>query len=151
MGSRYSALFISDKLIEVPDAMLERDFIAQRLGSEKSHYRTRIWPLEPLVTYFESAAFEEFHIGTIQKRECIVLTSKEILDQDDLKELEEKPVKGSSKAIEYDDRDDPKIIPARELLSDCNRLLNQTHLDVRSEDSPLLMSQSLKLTASVFE
>ena len=76
VGSRYNALFISDKIIEVLDAMLERGFIAQRLGSEQSRYRTRIWPLEPLVTYFESAAFEEFHIGTTQKRECVVLNSK---------------------------------------------------------------------------
>ena len=141
VGSRYNALFISDKIIEVLDAMLERGFIAQRLGSEESRYRTRIWPLEPLVTYFESAAFEEFHIGTTQKRECIVLNSKEILDQDDLEELEEKPVKGSSSAIEYDERDDPKIIPARELLNDYNRLLNQTHLDVGSQEKPLVVTR----------
>ena len=58
---------------------------------------------------------------------------QEILDQDDLEELEEKSVKGSSTAIEYDDGDDPEIIPARELLNDYNRLLNQTHLDVGSQ------------------
>ena len=59
-------------------------------------------------------------MGTAQNRECIVLNSKEILDEDDLAELDEKPKKGSAKSLQYDDKDDPRIVPARELLRDYN-------------------------------
>ena len=140
VDSRYNALYISDKIIDVMNALLELGFIDHRLGSEVSGYRTRIWPLEPLIDYFHKAAFDEFVIGTAQERECIVLNNKEILNQDDLDELDAKPSKGASKAIEYHDNDDPRIIPARELLRDYNKLLNQTHLDVGSQEHPTVTS-----------
>ena len=60
-----------------------------------------IWPLEPLIDHFHKAAFDEFVIGTAQNRECIILNNKEILNQDDLDELDAKPLKGTSKSIEY--------------------------------------------------
>ena len=140
VDSRYNALYISDKIIDVMNALLELGFIDHRLGSEVSGYRTRIWPLEPLIDYFHKAAFDEFVIGTAQERECIVLNNKEILNQDDLDELDAKPSKGASRAIEYHDNDDPRIIPARELLRDYNKLLNQTHLDVGSQEYPTVTS-----------
>jgi hypothetical protein len=140
VDSRYNALYISDKIIDVMNALLELGFIDHRLGSEVSGYRTRIWPLEPLIDYFHKATFDEFVIGTAQNRECIILNNKEILNQDDLDELDAKPLKGTSKAIEYQDSDDPRIIPARELLKDYNKLLNQTHLDVGSQEQPTVTS-----------
>ena len=112
VDSRYNALYISDKIIDVMNALLELGFIDHRLGSEVSGYRTRIWPLEPLIDYFHKAAFDEFLIGTAQERECIVLNNKEILNQDDLDELDANP-QGTSRAVEYHDNDDPRIIPAR--------------------------------------
>lgn len=141
VDSRYNALYISDKIIDVMNALLELGFIDHRLGSEVSGYRTRIWPLEPLIDYFHKAAFDEFVIGTAQNRECIVLNSKEILDEDDLAELDEKPKKGSAKPLQYDDSDDHRIVPARELLRDYNQLLNNTHLDVGSEERPVVVSE----------
>ena len=141
VDDRYNALFISDKIIDVMDAMLEMDFIDQLLGSEQSGHRTRIWALPPLQEYFTKAAFSEFLVGTAQNRECIVLNSKEILDEYDLAEQEEKSKKSSAKSLQYDDDDDPRIVPARELLKDYNRLLNSTHLDLGSEERPVVVSQ----------
>ena len=62
------------------------------------------------------------------------------MNQDDLDELDAKPSKGASRAVEYHDNDDPRIIPARELLRDYNKLLNQTHLDVGSQEHPTVTS-----------
>ena len=141
VNDRYNALFISDKIIDVMDAMLELGFIDHLLGSEDSGYRTRIWALPPLQEYFTKAAFSEFLIGAAQNRECIVLNSKEILDEDDLAELDEKSKKTSAKSLQYDDADDPQIVPARELLRDYNQLLNNTHLDIGSEEIPVVVSE----------
>ena len=55
VNDRYNALFISDKIIDVMDVMLELGFIHQLLGSEDSGYRTRIWALPPLQEYFRKA------------------------------------------------------------------------------------------------
>ena len=141
VDDRYNALHISKKIIEVIDVMLELGFIDQLLGSEDSGHRTRIWALPALQEYFRKAAFSEFLIDTAQNRECIVLNSKEILDEDDLAELDEKSKKTSAKSLQYDDKDDPRIVPARELLRDYNRLLNNTHLDLGSEERPVVVSQ----------
>ena len=141
VNDRYNALYISDKIIDVMNAMLELGFIDQLLGSEDSGYRTRVWALPPLQEYFRKAAFSEFLVGTAQNRECIVLNSKEILDEDDLAEQEEKSKKSSAKSLQYDDDDDPRIVPARELLKDYNRLLNNTHLDLGYEERPVVVSQ----------
>lgn len=141
VNDRYNALHISKKIIDVMDVMLELGFIGQLLGSEQSGQRTRIWALPPLQEYFRKAAFSEFLFGTAQNRECIVLNSKEILDEDDLAELDEKAKKGSAKSLQYKDKDDPRIVPARELLKDYNQLLNNTHLDVGSKELPVVVSE----------
>ncbi|MDB2557124.1 hypothetical protein N9X77_04060 [Luminiphilus sp.] len=141
VDDRYNALHISKKIIEVIDVMLELGFIDQLLGSEDSGHRTRIWALPALQEYFRKAAFSEFLIDTAQNRECIVLNSRQILDEDDLAEQEEKSKKSSAKSIQYDDSDDPRIVPARELLRDYNQLLNNTHLDVGSQERPVVVSK----------
>ena len=141
VNDRFNALHISKKIIDVMDAMLELGFIGQLLGSEQSGRRTRIWALPPLQEYFRKAAFSEFLVGTAQNRECIVLNSKEILDEYDLAELDEKSKKTSAKSLQYDDDDDPRIVPARVLLRDYNELLNNTHLDVGSEQVPVVVSE----------
>ena len=141
VDDRYNALHISDQIINVMNTLLELGFIDQLLGSEDSGYRTRIWALPSLQEYFRKAAFSEFLLGTAQNRECIVLNSKEILDEDDLAELDDKPKKDSSKSLQYDDSDDPRIVPARELLRDYNKLLNNTHLDVGSAEKPVVVSE----------
>jgi hypothetical protein len=102
VNDRYNALHISKKIIDVMDVMLELGFIGQLLGSEQSGQRTRIWALAPLQEYFRKAAFSEFLVGTAQNRECIVLNSKEILDEDDLAQLDEKAKKGSLTELRFD-------------------------------------------------
>ena len=77
------------------NALLELGFIDHRLGSKVSGYRTRIWPLEPLIDYFHKAAFDEFVIGTAQERE-VHHSQQQDIEQDDLDELDAKPSKGVS-------------------------------------------------------
>ena len=136
VGSRYNLLNISKKIIDVVDALLELGFIEQKLGTEGSGKVTRIWPLEPLVGYFKTAAFSEFLIDVHENKECIVLTSK-VTSFDD----EEKEIK-STVEMEYEEKEVPFDIAAiREDLRAYNALLRQTQIDIGSEQSSLVTRQ----------
>lgn len=123
VGSRYNKLSISKEIIKVADALLERGFIDQKLGSEAAKKITRIWPLEPLVDYFKTAAFSEYLIDTHKDKECIIL-------------------KRDGDEVEYEDKDAPfDLTEARELLQEYNALLRKTHIDIGSQESPVVQSE----------
>lgn len=134
--SRYNKLHISKVIKRVSDAMLEQGFIDQKIGTEGSKKVTRIWPLDPLIAYFRTAVFSEFHIDVHEDKECIVLKDKVIETDADDKEIE------SSVELEYMDEDVPfDVHTARELLQSYNRLLRFTQVDIASSDSPLIVSE----------
>lgn len=123
VGSRYNKLSISKEIIKVADALLEQGFIDQKLGSEAAGKITRIWPLEPLVDYFRTAAFPEFLIDIHRDTECIVLRKED-------------------NELEYEDEDAPfDIGEARLLLQEYNALLRRTQVDISSLEEPLVTSQ----------
>jgi len=134
--SRYNKLHISKIIKRVSDAMLEQGFIDQKIGTEGNRRVTRIWPLDPLIAYFKTAAFSEFHIDAHEDKECIVLKDKVIATDADEKEIQ------SSVQLEYKDEDAPfDIQTARELLKSYNSLLRLTQVDIASSDSPLVTSE----------
>ena len=146
VGSRYNNLHISKKLIEILDALLEQGFIEQKIGTEGSKKVTRIWPLDPLIAYFRTAAFSEFHIDVHKDKECIVLKDKVIATDTDEKEIE------SSVELEYKDEDVPfDINTARELLKSYNSLLRLTQVDIASKDSPLVTSEHFNRKSKRYE
>ena len=134
--SRYNKLHISKIIKKVSDAMLEQGFINQKIGTEGNRRVTRIWPLGPLIAYFRTAAFSEFHIDVHEDKECIVLKDKVIEKDNDEKEIQ------SSVELEYEDKDVPfDIHTAREFLKSYNSLLRLTQVDIASSDSPLVASE----------
>ena len=136
--SRYNALHISIKLVEVIDALLEQGFIGQHLGTEGAGKVTRIWPSEILIEYFKDAAFSEFMIGTHEKRETVILNSKEVVKGED---LEHSVRLKTAKPIPYEDSDDDRIESTRYLLKRYNALLARTHIDLGCEERPELITE----------
>ena len=137
-SSRYNSLHISYKLVEVIDALLEQGFIDQHLGTEGAGKVTRIWPLEPLIEQFKGAAFSEFMIGTHEKRETVILNSREVIKGED---LEHSVQLKTAKPIPYEDSDDRRIEPTRDLLRRYNALLARTHIDLGCEERPELLTE----------
>lgn len=131
--SRYNKLHISKIIKRVSDALLEQGFIDEKIGTEIRDRVTRIWPLEPLIDYFKTAAFSEFLIDVHAEKECIVLTNKVINFDADEKEIK------STVEVEYEDKKVPfDIAGLREDLRAYNALLRQTQIDIGSEQSPLV-------------
>ena len=144
--SRYNKLHISKIIKRVSDALLEQGFIDQKIGTEGNHRVTRIWPLNPLIAYFKTAAFSEFHVDVHEDKECIVLKDKVIATDADEKEIE------SSVELEYKDEDVPfDIHTARELLKSYNSLLRLTQVDIASKDSPLVTSEHFNRKSKRYE
>ena len=144
--SRYNKLHISKVIKRVSDAMLEQGFIDQKIGTEGSKKVTRIWALDPLIAYFRTAAFSEFHIDVHEDKECIVLKDKVIETDSDDKKIE------SSVELEYKDEDVPfDINTARELLKSYNSLLRLTQVDIASRDSPLVTSEHFNRKSKRYE
>jgi hypothetical protein len=144
--SRYNKLHISKIIKRVSDALLEQGFIDEKLGTEGSDRVTRIWALDPLIAYFRTAAFSEFHIDVHEDKECIVLKDKVIATDADEKEIE------SSVELEYKDEDVPfDVHTARELLQSYNKLLRLTQVDIASSDSPLVTSEHFNRKSKRYE
>ena len=144
--SRYNNLHISKVIKRVSDAMLEQGFIDQKIGTEGSKKVTRIWALDPLISYFRTAAFSEFHIDVHEDKECIVLKDKVIETDSDDKEIE------SSVELEYKDEDVPfDVHTARELLNSYNSTLRLTQVDIASSDSPLVTSEHFNRKSKRYE
>jgi hypothetical protein len=136
VDSRYNKLFISKDIKKVVDALLKQGFLDQKTGSEAAGKVTRIWPLEPLIEYFKTAGFPEFLIDIHLDKECIVLRDKAVEIGPDTKEI------SRNTEIEYIDRHVPfDIVTARERLQSYNALLRRTHIDLGSEETPVVSSE----------
>jgi len=118
--SRYNELNIKVSTIEIVHRLRDAGLIGFQKGYEGSSewrgYISRIWPLEPLIQMFESAAFGEFDIGYMEGRETIILRDADKID------------------IEYEDK--PHIRQMRMLVKDYNSLLQKTFIDIPSLDRP---------------
>ena len=104
---------------------------------------TRIWPLNPLVEYFKTAAFSEFLIDIHQDKECIVLNDKELTYDADV----ERTI-----SVEYEDSDAPFDLPkGRQQLQSYNALLRRTFVDIGSEEKPVVIREYFNRKTRRFE
>ena len=138
VNSRYNALHISYSLVAIMDVLKARDFIEDEPGDKVKRKVTRIWPSDSLIEYFKDAAFSEFMIETYEKRETVILNSKEVVKGEDL----DRSVRlKTAKPIPYEDTDDHRIMPTRDLLQRYNSLLANTHIDLGCEERPELITE----------
>ncbi|MDC1194515.1 hypothetical protein N8081_01060 [Pseudomonadota bacterium] len=120
--SRYNALNISHKIIDVVKRLHEIGFINLTNGFYDPTGRlsrvTRIWSSNELINNFKSAKFTNHHINHFADQEVIILR--------DL----------NKKDIPYND--DADIIRMRNILKGYNYLLKQTFIDIPELDKPII-------------
>ena len=117
--SRYNAIHISKKTIEVVDRLIEaglihwaKGFLYRNTGIGRE---TRIWPTETLKEKFKLARFGPLDISSHPYRECVVLSDTD-------------PETGETIEVEYEDNEQTNQM--RELLSFYNKLLSRTYIDI---------------------
>lgn len=123
-SSRYNALHISHKIIEIVHTLHKEKLIGFKKGSEWSGKVSRIWANKKLIKLFEQAKFGLEDVQPTPERECIILRNKD------------------KKDIEYEDTD--YIHQMRENLRDYNELLHRTFIDIPSLDKPIIQKKGDK-------
>ena len=117
-SSRYNALHISYKLIEIVHELTAAKLIGFREGSEWSGKVSRIWPLRKLIKLFEQAKYVLEDIQPTPDRECIILRDRKKND------------------IEYEDTTNTHRM--RVNLRQYNELLADTFIDMPSLHNPVI-------------
>ena len=117
-SSRYNALHISYKLIEIVHKLRAAKLIGFKEGSEWSGKVSRIWPLKKLIKLFEQAKFGLEDIQPTPERECIILRNSQKND------------------IEYEDAATTHRMRAD--LRQYNELLADTFIDIPSLHKPVI-------------
>ena len=120
-SSRYNALHISYKLIDIVQTLHKVKLIGFKEGSEWSGKVSRIWPLKKLIKLFEQAKFGLEDIEPTPDRECIILRNSQKND------------------IEYEDNANTHRMRAN--LQRYNQLLADTFIDIPSLNTPIIKKQ----------
>ncbi len=128
--SRYNALHISFKIVEIVKIAERLGFLEIKKGSEISGKITRILPTPKLQKYFDSTKISLFYFQHHKNRETILLNKKNKA--------------GKSMPIEYDDKDFADIPKMRNELEAYNSLLSQSFIDIPTLEYPVIQSEKNK-------
>ena len=127
-NSRYNALFISPKIIEIINHAHAAGLIDKKTGSEQSGKTTRIRATALLATAFKQADLSLLEMTQeYPNKEVIVLNLKEYKDEKEI-----------TKAVEYLDTDYQPIGDMRQELQQYNALLWRTHIDIATRQKPFI-------------
>ena len=126
-GSRYSALNIATKTIDVVKTLLDDGFIYWAKGyrfEDTESKITRIWPTDKLIKLFKRASFDVLAIAPTPDTETIILRDAD------------------KQNIEYEDT--PTTIAMRKVIADYNALLERTYIDVANLTKPFIERKQKK-------
>ena len=129
-GSRYNALHISYKIVDVVHYLERLGLIHMYLGSEAAKRTTRIWPSEKLTTIFTKTEISPLMVRPHEDKEVIVLSGKEPDSAGNI------PTK--SKEIEYRDDEWSEIPRLRSEVQKYNELLRQSFIDIGHLEHPVI-------------
>ena len=120
--SRYNELHIGKTIIKIVEGLVSNKIIEIKDGFNDRvkgiGFQSRIWASDTLKTKFRKAKFNQFQIQSHSEREPIVLRDE------------------NKQPVEY--KDTETVSEMREVLSDYNNLLDQTHIDIYDLEKPLL-------------
>lgn len=123
-NSRYNKLFLSSKVIEICNALVELGLLWKRTGSEVSGLTSRFWSTKKLIQHFRKAKFNYLDIGRFSDQEVIILNRARNHEED------------QGKTLEYEDSDYPEIAQMRSDLVAYNELLHRSFIDIGCLDQP---------------
>lgn len=140
--SRYNGLHISKELIKVVDALVSvglldhHNFHHDRLYGGRNSKTSRYRSSNKLQARFSRLQDLVFDISYNDQREPIVLSDFETDESG--KAIKTTYGKKNRLLIEYEDNDDPSIVPWRQALNKYNELLARSHIDISSLDKPFV-------------
>jgi len=135
VGSRYNGLFISRKIVDVEELLVQAGYIEELRpfhndAPKSRNYTTRIRHTQALRKLFDKLTIDLHDIDTHANEECIILHDKFVDDPND----------DTIRKVEYNDDDLPEdevvlLNTLRSQLQAYNTLLKRTFIDIPSYTS----------------
>ena len=139
-SSRYNALHISQKMIEIVNELVDMKLIEKHTGSEFTKRVTRIWPTQKLIAHFVKAKFSLLQINSHQNQEVIILNKGDFETVDE-ETGEVNTVTRQSKPVEYKDEDFEDIPNMRKGINRYNELLRTSFIDIGHLEHPYVVQE----------
>jgi hypothetical protein len=126
--TRYNALYISAKIMEVINHAYLMGLIDKKTGSEQSGKTTRIRASAKLAEIFSKAELTLFDLTEEEpKQEVIILNKKEFRND-----------KERTVQVDYEDTDFKPIVEMRQQVQQYNALLWRTFIDIPTREEPCI-------------
>lgn len=164
VDSRYNALHISRKLVDIVDVLVTEEYLDyvrgsyDRQGGSQFNRTSRIRPTLKLLDQFSQLTIPYYEIDHYHQKETVILTDYETNEEGDYT----KP-NGRKKRLFIEYKDTPDTNEIRRNLTAYNDLLKQTYIDIYSLEEPYVfrtkkdgttqrikIDQSKKFTRRIF-
>jgi len=127
-NSRYNALFISAKMIDVVNQAYEAGLIDKKTGSESSGQTTRLRASAKLAAIFKETDLTLFDLTEEQPNQEVIILSKHDYINDKKKRIQ----------VDYEDTDFEPIVEMRQQVQQYNALLWRTFIDIPTREEPVI-------------
>lgn len=127
-NTRYNALFISAKIMDIINHAFLMGLIDKKTGSQQSAKVTRIRASEKLAAIFSKSELTLFDLTEEQPNQEVIILSKHDYINDKKKRIQ----------VDYEDTDFEPIVEMRQQVQEYNTLLWQTFIDIPTREEPVI-------------
>jgi len=127
-NTRYNALFISAKIMDIINHAFLMGLIDKKTGSQQSAKVTRIRASEKLAAIFSKSELTLFDLTKEQPNQEVIILSKHDYINDKKKRIQ----------VDYEDTDFEPIVEMRQQVQQYNALLWRTFIDIPTREEPVI-------------
>tara|TARA_B110000211_G_scaffold233718_1_gene300722 strand:- start:2549 stop:4048 length:1500 start_codon:yes stop_codon:yes gene_type:complete len=127
-NTRYNALFISAKIMDIINHAYLMGLIDKKTGSQQSAKVTRIRASDKLAAIFNETDLTLFELTEEQPNQEVIILSKHDYINDKKKRIQ----------VDYEDTDFEPIVEMRQQVQQYNALLWRTFIDIPTREEPVI-------------
>ena len=127
-NTRYNALFISAKIMDIINHAFLMGLIDKKTGSQQSAKVTRIRASDKLAAIFNETELTLFELTEEQPNQEVIILNKKEFRNDKERTIQ----------VDYEDTDFEPIVEMRQQLQEYNTLLWRTFIDIPTREEPVI-------------
>ena len=127
-NTRYNALFISAKIMDIINHAFLMGLIDKKTGSQQSAKVTRIRASDKLAAIFNETDLTLFELTEEQPNQEVIILNKKEFRNDKERTIQ----------VDYEDTDFEPIVEMRQQLQEYNTLLWRTFIDIPTREEPVI-------------
>ena len=127
-NTRYNALFISAKIMDIINHAFLMGLIDKKTGSQQSAKVTRIRASDKLAAIFSKSELTLFELTEEQPNQEVIILNKKEFRNDKERTIQ----------VDYEDTDFEPIVEMRQQVQEYNTLLWRTFIDIPTREEPVI-------------